>query len=240
MSWRPELSWTCPPRVVFDVLDWRDSNPQQRRHSKYQGRRMKDGHQPVRGRTRQRVPAGQARRSQTIRPANPNCWQTPTAGKPQLRANPNCGQTPTAGSRIAPINYSLPVQGGGDSLSEPAPPLLDGFGARSARCRSDWPKGAPSPLIGPGGGGGVAGITADCPSNRKRSNIVLRSLSLAERQQTRPHLSDGSRETPSPSFNSAHRERYGIRMERGEGVVVKAKIEKKTLTIKITPQRTNI
>ena len=64
------------------------------------------------------------------------------------------------------------------------------------------------------------GVTADRPSNRKMSNIVLHWLPLAERRQTRSHLSDWSRETPSPSLNSAHRERYGVRIQRGEGVVV--------------------
>ena len=199
MSWRPELAWTCPPRVVFDDLDGRDSNPQQRCHSKYQGRRAKDGRQPARGRTRQRAPAGKARRSETIRQANPNCPQSDRAD--QLF-------TPRPGRRGLPLVTP--------------PPLLDGFGTQSARCPCDWPKGVPSPLIGLGG---VAGLTADRPSNRKMSNIVLRWLPSAERRQTRSHLSDWSREPPSPSLNSAHRERYGIRMERGEGVVVvKAKM----------------
>ena len=48
---------------------------------------------------------------------------------------------------------------------------------KCARRPRDWPKGAPSPLIGPGG---VAAATADCPSNRE-SNIVLHGLrSLAD------------------------------------------------------------
>ena len=81
VSWRPELSWTSPPRVVFEVLDPRDLNPQQRCHFKYQGRRMKDGRHPARGRTRQRASAGKAKRSKTIRQANPNsnCFQSDRA-----------------------------------------------------------------------------------------------------------------------------------------------------------------
>ena len=38
-------TWTCPPHVVFDDLALRDSNPQQRCHSKHQGRRKSVGRQ---------------------------------------------------------------------------------------------------------------------------------------------------------------------------------------------------
>ena len=67
--------------------------------------------------------------------------------------------------------------------------------AKCARRPRDWPKGEPSPLIGPGG---MAAATADRPSNRE-SNIVLRGLrSLADRRQPRSHPPDWARETPGP------------------------------------------
>ena len=172
MSWKPELSWTCPPRVVFDVLDRRDSNPQPQCHSKYLGRRMKGGRQPARARTRQRGPAGKARRSWAIRQTKPTTLQSDHAEQ-----------------------LSTPSPEGRSRLLRPALPHWTVLVRKCARRPRDWPKGAPSPLIGPGG---VAGFTADRPSNRKSSNIVLRWLSLADQWQTRSDLSDWARETPSP------------------------------------------
>ena len=68
------------------------------------------------------------------------------AGKPQL---------PPVGSRRSIIHS--PSRGEGTPSHNPPPSLLDGFGTRSARCPGDWPKGAPSPLIGLGGRGGRHG-----------------------------------------------------------------------------------
>ena len=52
---------------------------------------------------------------------------------------------------IAPQPYS-PLSEGGRLLAIRSP-SLDGFGTQFARRPREWPKGAPSPLIGLGGGG---------------------------------------------------------------------------------------
>ena len=73
--------------------------------------------------------------------------------------------------------------------------------AKCVRRPRDWQKGAPSPLIGPGG---MAAATADRPSNRE-SNIVLRGLrSLADRRQPRSHPPDWERERRQVLVNSVH------------------------------------
>ena len=96
--------------------------------------------------------------------------------------------TPTASSQIAPNNYSLLLQRGGAASSDPLSLTGRFWRAKCARCPGDWPKGAPSPLIGPEGG--VTAVAADRPSN-KESNMVLRGLCLlAVRRQPCSHPPD--------------------------------------------------
>ena len=97
--------------------------------------------------------------------------------------------------RIAPNYYSPLLQRGGATCHGPALAHSTFWACKCARRLRDWPKGAPSLLIGPGG---VAAATADRPSNRE-SNIVLRGLrSLADQRQPRSHPPDWARETPGP------------------------------------------
>ena len=163
------------------------STRQPRCHSECPGRRMKSGRQPARARTKQRVPADKVRRS----------------GRPKTNS------TPTLLSDRAKLFFT-PSAEGMSRLPWTRSRSLDGFSVQMRSSPRDWPKGAPSPLIGPGG---MAAATADCPSNRE-SNIVLRGLrSLAERRQPRSHPRIG-RERRQVLLNSAHRERYGVSMER--------------------------
>ena len=87
---------------------------------------------------------------------------------------------------------------------------LDGLARKCAPRPRDWPKGAPSPLNGPGG---MAAATADCPSNRR---VTLSCVGCAH-WPTDGNLARSpriGRERCEVLLNSAHRERYGVRIER--------------------------
>ena len=202
MSWKPELSWTCPPRVVFDVLDRRDSIQQPRGHSKYPGWRKKGGHQPARARTRQRAPAGKARRSGRPKPT-----------LRQTKTNNSQGRMDGAEGRKRLENKPGPKK---LSIGRVAPtiiPLLCWEDPRLSVASVHWVEGVsrPSPP------------EKDRPSKRKLSNSIPRWLPIGRtprlcarrslgKQGLRPLF--GVEFTPLGTSDSTHRERYGVRMER--------------------------
>ena len=157
MSWKPELSWTCPPRVVFDVLDRWDSIQQPRGHCKYPGWRKKGGRQTARARTMQRAPAGKARRSGRPKPS-----------LRQTKTNNSQGRMDGAEGRKRLENKLGPKK---LSIGRVAPtiiPLLCWEGPRLSVASVHWVEGVSRPSL----------PEKDRPSKRKLSNSIPRWLPI--------------------------------------------------------------